>query len=182
MATSDAERIARRMHEIYEKTAPLYGYETRQDTREFDPDSPNGSLMIAVCGEVFAELRVELADEQEHAADAEAESVKLLERLTAERERAEKAEKEADRLGWQGRDAVQLMHEAQERAEKAERQVSMLRGILDKYQQGEDDTDDEDSIYLSPKGRQKLQENINAFYRRILDHAMKQKSPPEEES
>lgn len=45
----------------------------------------------------------------------------LFHRAALEREqlrgRAERAEKEAERLGWQGRDAVQLMHEAQERAE-----------------------------------------------------------------
>lgn len=46
--------LARKFHEAYERLAPLYGYETRQETREFDPTSNNGRLMIAVCAEVRA--------------------------------------------------------------------------------------------------------------------------------
>lgn len=44
------EYIARKFHEVYERLAPEFGYETRTDTREFDPESKNGRLMIAVCG------------------------------------------------------------------------------------------------------------------------------------
>ena len=47
--------LARRFHEAYERLAPQFGYETRGDTRAFDPDSPNGRLMIAVCDEVFTD-------------------------------------------------------------------------------------------------------------------------------
>lgn len=43
---------ATRFHETYERLAPSFGYETRPDTKAFDPDTPNGRLMIAVCGEV----------------------------------------------------------------------------------------------------------------------------------
>lgn len=39
---------AKMMHEIYESLAPEFGYETRDDTKDFDPDSPNGKLMIEV--------------------------------------------------------------------------------------------------------------------------------------
>lgn len=42
------EYIARRFHDTYERLAPCYGYVTRPETREFDPKSPNGRLMIAV--------------------------------------------------------------------------------------------------------------------------------------
>lgn len=45
----EGEALARRFHETYERLAPQFGYETRQDTREFDPTSKNGRLMIAVC-------------------------------------------------------------------------------------------------------------------------------------
>lgn len=48
----DGLEIAKKFHEIYERLAPNYGYETRADTKAFDPDSPNGQLMIAVCTEV----------------------------------------------------------------------------------------------------------------------------------
>ncbi len=46
----DPEQLARRFHDIYEQLAPNFGYETRPETRTFDPESPNGKLMIAVCG------------------------------------------------------------------------------------------------------------------------------------
>lgn len=48
--------LARLFHDTYEKLAPLFDYETRTDTREFDPDSRNGQLMIAVCAHVRAAL------------------------------------------------------------------------------------------------------------------------------
>ena len=37
-------------HDTYEKLAPKYGYETRKDTKEFNPNTPNGMLMIEVVG------------------------------------------------------------------------------------------------------------------------------------
>lgn len=49
----DAEALARRFHETYERLAPQYGYTTREETREWDPHSPNGRLMIATCKEVL---------------------------------------------------------------------------------------------------------------------------------
>jgi len=47
-----ARTLAERFHEAYERLAPSYGYETRPDTKAFDPFSANGRLMIAVCGEL----------------------------------------------------------------------------------------------------------------------------------
>jgi hypothetical protein len=49
-------------HDTYERLAPSFGYETRTDTRAFDPKSPNGKLMIAVCrqlgeGDLVCKLR-----------------------------------------------------------------------------------------------------------------------------
>jgi len=55
-----SEAIARKLHDLYEALAPSYGYETRKDTRDFDPRSPNGQLMIEVCSEVFGELTAEI--------------------------------------------------------------------------------------------------------------------------
>lgn len=49
----EAEHMARRFHEAYERLAPEFGYETREETRVFDPDSPNGKLMIAVCHSII---------------------------------------------------------------------------------------------------------------------------------
>lgn len=50
---SPAEKLARQFHEIYERLAPSFGYETRTETRDFDLESKNGKLMIAVCNEVI---------------------------------------------------------------------------------------------------------------------------------
>jgi len=49
----DALRLAMTFHQLYERNAPLYGYATRPETREFDPESPNGKLMTAVCMELI---------------------------------------------------------------------------------------------------------------------------------
>lgn len=48
-----AFKLARQFHECYERLAPSFGYETRKETRAFDPHSPNGQLMIAVCRELI---------------------------------------------------------------------------------------------------------------------------------
>jgi len=45
--------IVHQFHDTYERLAPSFGYETREETREFDPESPNGKLMIAVVKEMF---------------------------------------------------------------------------------------------------------------------------------
>jgi hypothetical protein len=55
--SNDLERrkgvdLARQFHEAHERLAPQFGYETRTETRAFDPESPNGRLMIAVCAEI----------------------------------------------------------------------------------------------------------------------------------
>ncbi len=47
------EVTAKLFHDTYERLAPDFGYETREDTKEFDPESPNGKLMTAVVGEIM---------------------------------------------------------------------------------------------------------------------------------
>lgn len=54
--TNTREEIARLFHDTYEAFAPAYGYETREDTKEFDPESKNGKLMMAVCEMVGNEI------------------------------------------------------------------------------------------------------------------------------
>ena len=49
----DALNLAKIFHEIYERRAPEFGYETRKETKEFDSTTPNGQLMVAVCGEII---------------------------------------------------------------------------------------------------------------------------------
>jgi len=59
---NDGEALARRFHEIYERRAPEFGYETRTETRQFDPTTPNGQLMITVCSEIAAALSTPTPD------------------------------------------------------------------------------------------------------------------------
>jgi len=51
-AGSSALVLAKRFHDLYERLAPYYGYETRKETRVFNPNSKNGRLMIAVCATI----------------------------------------------------------------------------------------------------------------------------------
>jgi len=54
-AYPEAYRLARRFHEFYEQSAPAFGYETKKETKEFDPESPNGRLMAWVCFMIIKE-------------------------------------------------------------------------------------------------------------------------------
>jgi len=73
----DNETLARIFHKAYERLAPQFGYETRRDTREFDPSTPNGRLMIAVCGEVRRALRAADLVPAQRLRDAEAHAERL---------------------------------------------------------------------------------------------------------
>ena len=53
----NALKLAILFHETYERLAPSFGYETRDDTKKFDETSKNGRLMVAVCGEVLSALK-----------------------------------------------------------------------------------------------------------------------------
>jgi len=55
IAYPEAYRLARKFHEMYEEFAPKFGYGTRGDTKEFDPESPNGRLMAYVCYHIVEE-------------------------------------------------------------------------------------------------------------------------------
>lgn len=50
--------LARQFHEVYERLAPEHGYETRKETRVFDPSSANGKLMVAVIAELKKTIRL----------------------------------------------------------------------------------------------------------------------------
>lgn len=57
MTTPDhtlAARLAEAFHSAYERLAPSFGYETREDTKTFSPDSQNGKLMIATCADILS--------------------------------------------------------------------------------------------------------------------------------
>ena len=52
----DVLKLARLFHENYEALAPEYGYKTRDETKDFDPTTANGQLMIATCSAVLSAL------------------------------------------------------------------------------------------------------------------------------
>ena len=51
--------LAELFHNTYEELAPSFGYETRKDTKIFDPDSANGKLTIAVCEHVIDSMLID---------------------------------------------------------------------------------------------------------------------------
>lgn len=57
MTTSqEAINLAMKFHRYYEEFAPQFGYETRKETKDFDPKSNNGKLMIKVCELILGDL------------------------------------------------------------------------------------------------------------------------------
>jgi len=50
---SPAMALAMLFHETYEGMAPEFGYTTNKATRKFNPNSPNGKLMVAVAQKVL---------------------------------------------------------------------------------------------------------------------------------
>lgn len=54
---TEAEKLAVLFHDQYEALAPKFGYETRPDTKMFDPKTPNGKLMVAVAKEVLKQQK-----------------------------------------------------------------------------------------------------------------------------
>jgi len=65
------DTLARRFNDLYESLAPTFGYETRADTKQFDPEIPNGKLMIAVCNGLLGQLLDENAALKKEAVIAE---------------------------------------------------------------------------------------------------------------
>lgn len=55
--TITPESLAALFHGTYERRAEDFGYITKEETRTFNRDSPNGKLMIAVCGDVLKYLK-----------------------------------------------------------------------------------------------------------------------------
>lgn len=51
--TTTPLELAIMFHDTYEELAPKFNYETRKDTKEFDENSNNGKLMIAVCSKLL---------------------------------------------------------------------------------------------------------------------------------
>lgn len=55
-------KLAKLFHDTYETLAPNFGYTTREDTREFREDTPNGKLMIAVCQSILNDYTITKKD------------------------------------------------------------------------------------------------------------------------
>jgi hypothetical protein len=52
----DKTQLAKFFHKTYEELATGFLYKTREETKEFNPNSANGKLMIATCEAVLEEL------------------------------------------------------------------------------------------------------------------------------
>jgi hypothetical protein len=72
LAGVEPVELARLFHNAYERLAPSFGYETRPDTKAFDPQSPNGKLMTEVCRNVLAATVERLVQERDEALQNEA--------------------------------------------------------------------------------------------------------------
>ena len=48
--------ITKNFHDMYEKLASEYNYETREDTKVFDVNSNNGKLMYATVNEIVSPI------------------------------------------------------------------------------------------------------------------------------
>ncbi len=61
----DAERIAQRFHEAYERLAPRYGYETREASAKPWAEVPaqNKALMVATCRALLDGGFIEIGEE-----------------------------------------------------------------------------------------------------------------------
>ena len=82
MTTPDpklAARLAEAFHSAYERLAPSFGYETREDTKTFSPDSQNGKLMVATCANILSSGQLITTAE----ADARVKAAVLAEREAA---------------------------------------------------------------------------------------------------
>ena len=89
-AYPEAYKWAREFHDLYEETAPMFGYETRKETKEFDPTSPNGRLMTYVC---FNLIQQAVAEERESV------GICIEERKKEAREILEKSNKNFSAMG-----------------------------------------------------------------------------------
>jgi hypothetical protein len=85
------ESLARFFHDTYEMLAPSFGYETRKDTRDFNPKSQNGRLMVAVCEAVLLRFRAAFTAEQQ----------RLDQVLISEQKRHREVERLARLDGWE---------------------------------------------------------------------------------
>lgn len=92
----DAEQLAILFHETYESLAPEFGYETRLETRVFDPYSSNGRLMIAVCQAIIGKLEADNARHENTIRNLDYEITELGDTIAALREKLHRIEVWAD--------------------------------------------------------------------------------------
>jgi len=74
-------------HNTYESLAPDFGYETREDTKAFDPKSANGKLMVAVCERILSAISLAPVTPQQAAIDALEEAAAIADEGVAEANR-----------------------------------------------------------------------------------------------
>ena len=94
----NAIKLACIFHELYEKHAPNYGYETREETRVFNASTPNGKLMIAVCREIDKMYQAELAERDREIADQDKMRATVIKELATVSQQLAEARREIERL------------------------------------------------------------------------------------
>lgn len=57
----DPRDLAEAFHDAYERLAPEFGYEPRPENKNFNPDSPNGYLLVKTCRVILEEMGVPVA-------------------------------------------------------------------------------------------------------------------------
>jgi len=88
--------LAQHFHNLYERCAPEFGYETRVETRAFNPETPNGKLMIAVCSEILRDFNAALAADRQRREQVEQKNA--AQAIHEQPQRSEHQEWTADRL------------------------------------------------------------------------------------
>lgn len=58
--TPTALKLAKVLHDAYTRRGPQCGFEVREETKEFDENSPIGQLLLAVCEDVLEWMDSEL--------------------------------------------------------------------------------------------------------------------------
>lgn len=92
-----SESLARKFHETYERLALQFGYETRQETKAFDPNTPNGRLMAAVCEEIIEKNHLVFVGDNDHG-DAVPDYNRIMDELVSKVYKLEQERDQARRI------------------------------------------------------------------------------------
>ena len=94
--------ITKKFHDTYEKLASEYTYETREDTKVFDINSNNGTLMYATVNEIVSPILKEHEKlKADYGTQAQIERDMLQQENKILKENAENNDKVVDKVNWE---------------------------------------------------------------------------------